>query len=800
MTLTHLQKKGYSPDKKIRLASCDEVTDNKGTHFQATTWYQTDGSRCENIQSRTKEELGSTKTFGPFYGVFTSPDEPGPGLNLAHNVYNEDIYGSKMLKCLAREQRAHPDVNGGAPTWKELFLADPNGNDEKWDKESRVLSEFELEKTTEKCFGYSYPAIIKEKCPEHPECEIIDEEPPNVKGGGLEWAPHMRQVVQQAASGYTIVLFGYGYSGSGKTYTLLGGGKTMGVMTLGLQDLQDQITEIVAIFKELYGQIDISDGRPMIGETGIYSYEIQQEASDGMPEKTYDCTPKPGEIYRKPEDLHCVRMYFWGRRFKPTGDPKKGNDMTAIQVPPLRPSEHTDIPYGDTGSELLGTDFKAIMAKHPTALMLDKIGPGSKNTVGEWIDKALKLIMNTRMHARCRDSFDLGAPDDPDAGDERCRHVRKTPNNPESSRGHLFTILDVAFKGEEKGKIVVVDCAGSEDPVAIMKDYVDFKLKSDGESQGDARAAFHLKKYNMGELKPEPLPGGGLAVKLRLWFSDRDEFLYTSSPIRQMQNKVIDWVKINALEWLKSQDDDSPRLSWGTDRYTKAQLEAQPQQLVIMWAYNFLYRKGILAMVKEGVFINESLQHLKQFLLFRAQKTKSLMELNIPKKTGEGLQRIDEDGTSVELPGFGGMELPIVQNWVRSVGLKFPDDCNGNSCKKFGIHSTEELITHVMYSPKQFIKADSYLQILQGGSAAWGQGEKPETKKNTQPLISTARCAFNWEIPEADTKFDTAYPSDAACRSDPNDGAAYQANCVKGNRQLNAQATWLKEKALTKPC
>merc|ERR1719160_1782868 len=116
--------------------------------------------------------------------------------------------------------------------------------------------------------------------------------------------------------------------------------------------------------------------------------------------------------------------------------------------------------------------------------------------------------MDTRMKAACRKPIDPTKDSDGhskiDEHDERCRHVRATPNNPESSRGHLFTILDVNFAGDKNGKIVVVDCAGSEDPVSIMKDYVVFAHKDDGtdaagREKGDRRAAMYLKRYNEGE-------------------------------------------------------------------------------------------------------------------------------------------------------------------------------------------------------------------------------------------------------------------------------------------------------------
>merc|ERR1712187_1071303 len=99
----------------------------------------------------------------------------------------------------------------------------------------------------------------------------------------------------------------------------------------------------------------------------------------------------------------------------------------------------------------------------------------SGSSIGEWIQKALDLIQTTRAHMGWRGKTSKKS----NKYYKACRHIRATPNNPESSRGHLFTMLDVVFQahvdGEDQkdkiGKIVIVDCAGSEDPVSIMKDY-----------------------------------------------------------------------------------------------------------------------------------------------------------------------------------------------------------------------------------------------------------------------------------------------------------------------------------------
>jgi hypothetical protein len=46
--------------------------------------------------------------------------------------------------------------------------------------------------------------------------------------------------------------------------------------------------------------------------------------------------------------------------------------------------------------------------------------------------------------------------------------ISKTPNNPESSRSHLFIIFEIEFKDGNKGYLTIVDMAGRESPTGIF--------------------------------------------------------------------------------------------------------------------------------------------------------------------------------------------------------------------------------------------------------------------------------------------------------------------------------------------
>ena len=47
--------------------------------------------------------------------------------------------------------------------------------------------------------------------------------------------------------------------------------------------------------------------------------------------------------------------------------------------------------------------------------------------------------------------------------------IMATPNNPDSSRGHLFISLKVTFNNEKSGMLHIGDLAGSENPISICK-------------------------------------------------------------------------------------------------------------------------------------------------------------------------------------------------------------------------------------------------------------------------------------------------------------------------------------------
>lgn len=192
---------------------------------------------------------------------------------------------------------------------------------------------------------------------------------------------------KQLEEGYSIVLFGYGLSGAGKTYTLLGGGtghlREEGVLQLGLNDLKLKIhkIEIINIFEEY---IDTFLGN------------------------------KYNQLRGKIIDLHSnpsTRQKLF-REYTPDSETVRSN------------------------SNMKYDDFN--------------------------INDIEKLIKNITEHRTAKG------------------RVRATPNNPESSRSHLYIIFRITFTNQQQGHLTLIDTAGRESPTEIYNQYINKTLIING--------------------------------------------------------------------------------------------------------------------------------------------------------------------------------------------------------------------------------------------------------------------------------------------------------------------------------
>jgi hypothetical protein len=193
----------------------------------------------------------------------------------------------------------------------------------------------------------------------------------------------MKGVFDQLKSGYSNFVFGYGYSGSGKTYSLFGDGHgTPGILQCGLLDL-------------------LTDKNVKIKYK--YIFEIYGKITIGSQATNYD-----SEL--------CV--YF-----------DSGQTMRT-----------------QPAFEGITFDYSNNLAEGSTPLSPDRV------------DQSIDAIIEKITNLRKTDNL----------------HIKKTINNPESSRGHLFLTFEVitgSGSSKKTSYLTFVDMAGIESPYHITDMY-----------------------------------------------------------------------------------------------------------------------------------------------------------------------------------------------------------------------------------------------------------------------------------------------------------------------------------------
>ena len=185
-------------------------------------------------------------------------------------------------------------------------------------------------------------------------------------------SPGLYSTFQQVEDGYSIVIFGYGLSGSGKTYTLLGSkGREYGLLHYGLANLKN-----VSNIKLKY-----------LFEQYISSFNITLNKMSGK--------------------IHNLIR----------------------QVPKL---EYVSV-----------NENQQFLKQLPSNLNLDNI-------------KIEDLYILTDALEKYRTELN---------------RIKKTPNNPQSSRSHLYLVFEITFNTGKVGYVTIVDTAGRESPIDIYKTF-----------------------------------------------------------------------------------------------------------------------------------------------------------------------------------------------------------------------------------------------------------------------------------------------------------------------------------------
>lgn len=99
----------------------------------------------------------------------------------------------------------------------------------------------------------------------------------------------LKGVFDQLKDGYSNFIFGYGYSGSGKTYTLYGKDQDIGIIQYGLNDLLNENYKVELIYSfDIYGIMKYNTTNGLTVESNIIKYiDKQDEFNDSINHNIY---------------------------------------------------------------------------------------------------------------------------------------------------------------------------------------------------------------------------------------------------------------------------------------------------------------------------------------------------------------------------------------------------------------------------------------------------------------------------------------------------------------------------------
>ncbi len=290
----------------------------------------------------------------------------------------------------------------------------------------------------------------------------------------------LKGALLQVSNGYNIIIFGYGYSGSGKTFTLLKGGKS------------DKQTPLIKnAYNDLKDRAKETDGKVFIAS-----------------------------VY----ELYGILDY------------NKKQDQVTSQIRTLYKNEGREIKDG----EILGDDDADKIQWDEDSDDLD--------TLLDQVEEKRKNILKT---------------------------IKSTPNNPESSRSHLF--IEIGYK-KEKGSettnyLTFVDMAGIENPFEIaisifpfmdMRNKINPRLENDYLKNG---CATKYKDITIEQLVdgegsiPDKLYNHFESVLEHMYWGDQNIASYLYSNRFGLYDANEDWVEISKMNMQNEKEGISEELN-----------------------------------------------------------------------------------------------------------------------------------------------------------------------------------------------------------------------------------------------
>lgn len=252
--------------------------------------------------------------------------------------------------------------------------------------------------------------------------------------------PGFCRVINQLQDGYNVILFGYGHSGSGKTYSLFGNPNVSndpGLIQLAVANSGALFIKICNIF-ELQKTITVNLANKDAelgkityhykGDTllDIGGFDVKSNINDHMTKffnSVSSITTTSDKLKKEMNSFFTTRSI--------ANLIQESNDKLYQES---LPSSRSSVAYGGTKGDLINISKIANLRVFLTAF----------STLIKDIDE-YRLKMKT---------------------------IKTTPNNPMSSRSHLFINLELKFENGNSGFLSICDLGGRESTRDILKQFI----------------------------------------------------------------------------------------------------------------------------------------------------------------------------------------------------------------------------------------------------------------------------------------------------------------------------------------
>jgi len=238
-------------------------------------------------------------------------------------------------------------------------------------------------------------------------------------------------VFDQLSSGYSISMFGYGLSGSGKTFTILGAKNVHGLIHYGLANLPPEAKiELKYVFEQYVGKIEFANRDPNKDDT-MYPLQFRNKIHV-LHDRDRDLEAKLFDNY----EFVCPKFTSWDQKTTPSKQSRSLSSLFGIT--------------NDNAEQFRKTVKDSFLERENVDNEIQYTGLND-------IQDLVNNITNHRI---------------------KKQRIKRTPNNKESSRSHLYIVFEIK-QGDQTGHLTFIDMAGRESPIQLYKNMLDVMDEKD---------------------------------------------------------------------------------------------------------------------------------------------------------------------------------------------------------------------------------------------------------------------------------------------------------------------------------